>query len=89
MKFAIATLAATFLIAGPAVAQEQQTDLPHPCKSSSGQWTLCIGDSPIDTTGNHVDMSHEVQEVTSALAPVRQKITEFVQTEHQAAITGR
>ena len=89
MKFVIAALAATFLIAGPAAAQVQQTDLPHPCKSSSGQWTLCIGDSPIDTTGNRVDMANEVQEVNSALAPVRKKITEFVQTEHQPATTGR
>ncbi|ASW03667.1 hypothetical protein [Paraburkholderia aromaticivorans] len=89
MKFVIATLAATFLIAGPAVAQEQQTDLPHPCKSGSGQWTLCIGDSPIDTTGSRVDMANEVQEVNSALAPVRKKITEFVQTEHQAVTAGR
>ncbi|CAB3754440.1 hypothetical protein [Paraburkholderia humisilvae] len=89
MKFVIPTLAVTFLIAGPVAAQEQQTALPHPCKSSSDQWTLCIGDSPIDTTGNRVDMAHEVQEVNSALAPVRQKITEFVQTEHQAAATGR
>ncbi len=89
MKFVIASLAASFLIAGPAAAQTQQADLPHPCKSSTGQWTLCIVDSPIDTTGNRVDMANEVQQVNSALAPVRQKISEFVQTEHQAATAGR
>ncbi|HDR9756622.1 hypothetical protein KDX16_16225 [Burkholderia vietnamiensis] len=89
MKFVKATLAASFLIAGPVAAQTQQTDLPHPCQSSTGQWTLCIGDSPIDTTGNRVDMANEVQQVNSALAPLRQKITEFVQTEHQAATAGR
>lgn len=90
MKYAIAVLATAALVSGPAVAQQQtsaQTDtsLPHPCKSASGSWTLCIGDTPIDTTGNKADLAHESQEVTSALAPLRAKITEFVQTERQAA----